>query len=155
MVCSAGACVSCTAGLACTPANPCHAGTQMCSPTITCADTGRNLANGAACGTNMVCNNGTCSTCVPGVGCQPVNACKTGTSSCVTGVPVCVDTGNVPNGTMCGVAQVCNNGACGDCMPGGACSSNPGICKIGMTSCATGTTTCIDGGNKAAGSGCG
>ena len=37
----AGNCAACTAGSACQPANPCHAGINVCSPTIDCTDTGR------------------------------------------------------------------------------------------------------------------
>src|SRR5207253_985218 len=73
LVCSSGSCVSCTTGLSCTPANACHAGTQACSPAITCADTGRNLVNGTTCGANLVCNNGMCLTCTAGATCQPAN----------------------------------------------------------------------------------
>jgi hypothetical protein len=147
MVCSAGSCVSCTAGLSCTPSNPCHAGTQTCSPTIACADTNRNLVNGAVCGTNMVCNNGMCGACTAGASCQPANnKCKTGANSCVTGVPVCAETGNVSNGTTCGNNQVCNNGACVSCTPGGACTPTANPCHTGTLTCNTGSATCQDSG---------
>src|SRR5262249_20408781 len=137
------------------PANACHAGTQSCSPTITCADTGRNLANGTSCGTNMVCNNGTCGICTTGAACQPANKCKTGATSCVTGVPVCGEIANVANGTSCGTNMVCNNGTCGVCTAGNTCTNNPSVCRNGTTSCATGLMTCVDGTNKPAGSACG
>ena len=147
MVCSSGSCVSCTAGMSCTPANACHAGTQTCAPTITCADTGKNLANGTSCGTNMVCNNGTCNGCTAGASCQPTNHCKTGANSCVTGVPVCAETGNVANGTMCGNNQVCKDGLCVPCSAGGACTpSNP--CHTGTQVCTTGSPTCQDSGTS-------
>src|SRR4029077_3085809 len=81
--------------------------------------------------------------------------CKTGATSCVTGVTVCAETGNVASGTACGTNQVCNHGACGGCIAGMVCTQNPGVCKTGTTSCATGLMACIDGGNKAAGTSCG
>jgi hypothetical protein len=148
-VCSAGACVACTAGLACTPANPCHAGFTSCAPTITCADSGANLVNGTVCGTNRVCNNGSCAACTAGAACQPTNVCRTGATSCVTGTSVCAETGNRPNGTSCGTNQVCNNGACVACTAGGACTpTNP--CHTGTLSCSSGTSVCTDTGTLAA-----
>ena len=129
------------------PTNACHAGAQSCSPTITCADTGRNLVNGTSCGTNMVCNNGACNACTAGASCQPANHCKTGANSCVTGVPVCAETGNVANGTMCGNNQVCKDGMCVPCTAGGACTpSNP--CHNGTQICTTGSPTCQDSGTS-------
>ena len=63
-VCSAGACVSCTAGLTCTPAtntNPCDAWATSCaSGTSVCADTGVPVPVVTPCGTSMVCNAGSC-----------------------------------------------------------------------------------------------
>src|SRR5262249_13981294 len=79
MVCSWGSCLSCPAGLSCTPPNPCHEGMQACSPAIACTDTGTSLVNGVACGTNRVCSAGTCVACTAGASCQPANACRTGT----------------------------------------------------------------------------
>jgi hypothetical protein len=155
LVCSAGICVSCTAGVSCTPPNPCHAGTQACSPSITCADTGRNLVNGATCGVNRVCNNGVCGACTAGASCQPTNPCRTGATSCVTGASVCAETGNVPNGTTCGTNRVCNSGACVACAAGGACTpTNP--CHTGTLACTTGAPTCQDTGTSVAnGTSCG
>ena len=155
MVCSAGACVACTAGLACTPANACHAGFTACSPTITCADSGNALVNGTVCGTNRVCNSGTCGACTAGASCQPTNLCRTGATSCVTGTSVCAETGNRPNGTACGTNQVCNNGSCAACTAGGACTpSNP--CHNGTLACSTGSAVCTDSGTSVAdGKSCG
>jgi hypothetical protein len=142
-VCSSGACVACTVGLACAPTNPCHAGFTSCSPTITCADSGANLANGASCGTNKVCNEGMCNACTSGTSCQPNNPCHTGATSCVTGTSVCADVGNRPNGTNCGMNQVCNNGMCVPCAAGGSCTpANP--CHNGTLACNTGTAVCTD-----------
>jgi hypothetical protein len=105
MVCSGGTCAACTVGMACTPANPCHSGQNVCSPSISCSDTGNNLVNGTVCGTNMVCSNGACGACTTGASCTPATACRTGATSCVTGMSVCAETGNVANGTSCGEQQ--------------------------------------------------
>ncbi len=137
------------------PTNPCHAGTQTCAPTIMCSDTGRNLVNGAVCGTNRVCNAGVCGACTAGASCQPTNPCRTGATSCVTGTSVCAETGNIANGTGCGTNRVCNNGSCVACTAGGACTpSNP--CHTGTLTCTTGSATCQDTGTNAAnGASCG
>src|SRR4051812_45161787 len=82
MVCQAGNCAACSAGSICVPANPCHAGITVCSPSVACTDTGNALASGASCGTDKVCNAGTCVSCAAGSSCQPANACKAGTTSC-------------------------------------------------------------------------
>ncbi len=51
-VCSAGACVACVVGAACTPTtNACHVGTMACGSGPSCVDTGVNANDGDACGT--------------------------------------------------------------------------------------------------------
>ena len=125
------------------PANPCHAGITVCSPSIACTDTGNALANGAGCGTDKVCNAGTCVSCAAGSSCQPTNACKMGTTSCATGSPVCIASGDRANGTTCGTNMVCNAGSCATCSAGGACTpTNP--CHTGTLTCTTGAPTCTD-----------
>jgi hypothetical protein len=155
MVCSNGTCAACSAGSACQPANPCHGGITVCAPNIGCTDTGNALTNGVSCGTDKVCNAGTCVTCAASSSCQPQNACKTGTTSCATGSPVCVESGNQPNGTTCGNGMVCNGGSCAACSGGGSCvPANP--CHTGTLTCSTGTSTCSDTGTNAAdGTSCG
>src|SRR4029079_19652335 len=120
MVCQAGNCAACSAGSICVPANPCHGGITVCSPNIGCTDTGNSLANGVSCGTDKVCNAGTCVSCAANSSCQPQNPCKTGVTSCATGSPVCQDSVNQPNGTTCGTNMVCNAGRCAAC-PSGTC----------------------------------
>jgi len=146
MVCQGGNCAACSAGAACVPANPCHAGITVCAPSIACTDTGNVLATGASCGTDKVCNAGTCVSCAAGSSCQPPNACKTGVVTCATGAPVCSESGNRPNGTMCGTNMVCSNGSCAtDCPPNSPCTpANP--CHTGTLNCSTGTPTCADSG---------
>ena len=51
------------------------------------------------------------------------------------------------NGKSCGNQQVCNAGACTACVPGVAClptnACQGGRAYLGVTSCATGTPTCV------------
>jgi hypothetical protein len=154
MVCANGSCAACSVGTACQPTNPCHAGVTVCAPSIGCTDTGQSLANGASCGTDRVCNAGTCVSCSSGASCQPTNACKTGATSCATGSPVCVESGNRPNGTMCGANMVCSAGSCVACTPGVCTPTNP--CHTGMLTCSTGSPVCTDSGqNQPDGTACG
>ena len=90
-----------------------------------------------------VCGAGTCNACTQGEACTP-STCNTGNIACTTGFPVCLDTGDVANGTSCGANQVCNTGACVSCTAGVACGTNPNPCVEGSTSCATGTSTCVN-----------
>ena len=160
MVCNgSGGCVSCTAGTSCT-GNPniCINGTTSCATgAMTCSD-GSAKAPGVSCGTNMVCNGaGSCVACTAGQSCSGnPTTCKTGMTTCSTGAMTCIDGGNTAAGTNCGTNMVCNGaGMCVSCTAGGACTTNPSICKNGTTSCSTGTQTCVDGGNKSAGTSCG
>src|SRR5204863_95369 len=117
----------------------------------TCLD-GSNKAAGTVCGTNMVCNgSGLCGPCTAGVACttNPNAACKNGTTSCSTGTTTCVDGGNKAAGTSCGTDKVCNSaGTCVACAAGDLCTTNPGACKVGVTSCSTGARTCVDSANN-------
>ena len=139
---------------ACTPTNKCHSGRLSCtSGTPQCMDTGMNVANGTMCGTNQYCSNGTCAACTPNVSCDTGNACKRGTTNCASGTSQCRETGNAANGRGCGNGQVCNNGTCVACTPNIACQ--PSACKVGTTSCSTGTSRCRETGNAPNGSSCG
>ena len=148
MVCSNGACAACSVGTLCQPTNPCHAGVTVCAPSIGCTDTGNALTNGTQCGTDRVCNAGTCVSCSAGASCQPTNPCKTGATSCATGSPVCMESGNRASGTMCGANMVCNaTGSCVSCSVNSACPpTNP--CHTGTLMCATGTPVCTDTGQS-------
>ncbi|MDB4979979.1 MAG: Di-glucose binding within endoplasmic reticulum [Myxococcales bacterium] len=96
------------------------------------------------------------STCTAGAACTPGgNVCQLGKTSCATGTATCMATGNVANGTSCGTAKVCSNGACATCAAGAACAP-PNVCHAGTVSCATGAATCVDTGmNMANGTSCG
>jgi hypothetical protein len=133
-VCDNGRCTPCVQGSACNT-NPCRTvGTLDCSTgTPTCVTTG-NVPNGTSCGTNQVCDNGTCNACTQGASCTPSNPCHTGTIDCASGVPVCKDTGSLGDGTAC-PSGVCESGtcqACGAqgqyCCAGGTCSGLPLTC---------------------------
>ena len=153
-VCSDGNCTACSAGMACTPNNRCHTGTLSCATgSAQCTDTNTNVANGTSCGTNLYCNNGTCNPCTPDVSCNTGNQCKTGTTSCATGTSQCRESGNAPNGRGCGNGRVCSNGTCVTCENNMPCE--PSACRVGTTSCATGTSQCMATGNAPNGSSCG
>ena len=162
MVCNgSGVCGACTAGTGCTT-NPtaCKNGTTSCTTgAMTCID-GSNKGAGTSCGTNMVCNgSGVCGACTAGSACSGnPSPCKDGTTSCSTGATTCIDTAsNKSAGSSCGTNMVCNgSGVCGACTAGASCNTNPGLCKVGVTSCTTGAMTCVDSANdKPAGTLCG
>jgi sugar lactone lactonase YvrE len=115
-VCTSGACGPCSGASCCTsacvPANPCHRGTQACGGSSGCADTGAAVDNGTGCGTNQVCLAGSCVGCVAGAACQPDNPCKTGVTSCASGISVCAETGSLPDSTSCGAPDICRGGTC-------------------------------------------
>jgi hypothetical protein len=146
LVCRSGACNTCVANAACTPANPCHGGRIACGTGLpVCVDQNTDVAAGAICGANQVCDGaGTCVACVANAACTPVNPCHAGAIGCATGAPVCGDTQvALSNGTACGTGQVCNGGSCVACVAGATCTpSNP--CHFGSTSCTTGSSVCGD-----------
>src|SRR4051812_4670596 len=157
MVCLDGACVPCAADMACDrPGQPCKLGKIACATgSPVCAEVG-NVAAGNACGTSMVCSNGDCVTCTDGTSCTPANPCHAGTQSCAGGTPTCTDTNTaVSDGQTCGTDRVCRQGACMDCRAGQDCVPTGQLCRIGITSCNTGTAVCIDSGNAANGKDCG
>jgi hypothetical protein len=145
MTCASGSCVTCQADAACVPANPCHLGKLTCGTAPTCTDQGTLVADGTACGTDMVCGQGQCSACKAGQACAPAgNACHTGATTCNTGKALCIDMGQAPNGTVCGTNQICQAGLCGgDCLMSAACTP-ANRCHVGAISCSTGTSICAD-----------
>jgi len=149
-VCKTGACVACAAGTVCSsnPGGMCKLGVVACGSASGCMD-GANVGAGTACGSGMVCNgNGQCVMCMAGQACttNPGAPCKTGVVDCTMGAPRCLDTGNTAAGTTCGTNQVCNgSGTCVACTAGQTCTTNPSVCKNGVTSCTTGASVCIDG----------
>src|SRR5580765_1820146 len=159
MVCNgSGACVACTAGGACTGnPNVCKNGVYSCATgAMTCSD-GSNKMGGTSCGTNLVCDgNGNCGACTANQACSNnPRPCYTGITSCSTGTMVCNDNTPKAAGASCGTNMVCNSaGTCVSCTAGVSCTTNPSQCLNGVTSCATGAQTCVDGGAKPNGTGC-
>jgi len=128
-VCNAsGGCIACAAGGACTPANPCHRGELSCATGApVCGDTLVALANGAACGTDQVCQGGSCQACAVGAACDGApghagapaspNPCKRLGTLCSSGTPTCGELGNLADNTACpdavgGTTNVCRAGTC-------------------------------------------
>jgi hypothetical protein len=125
--------IVCNQSALCTPANVCHLGTIACSATgQTCTDTSNNAPNGKSCGTDLVCNEGSCTSCVEGLACAAPDPCAAGKTSCITGRATCVNAGPNPakvDGAVCGpdISGVCQAGVCqcvagqvfafGDCHP--------------------------------------
>lgn len=141
----------CTPGAKCIPTNPCHDGVIDCSgSTPTCKDQGTALPNGQTCGTNMVCNSGTCSACTANQVCTPTNKCDVGATDCSTGTQTCKDTGTAqPNGSSCGTGMVCETGMCNACVQNSACSPTGKACDVGKLDCTGSTPTCMDTGTQA------
>ena len=81
-------------------------------------------------------------TCASGTACEPTS-CTTGTISCATAMPSCVQTGNQPDGTACGpqAADICSGGNCSTCTAGAACGA-PTVCQTSATDCSTNPATC-------------
>ena len=136
---------TCMAGGACVPANACHKGAFVCMEgAMSCGELPDLQANGTECGTDMVCNSGTCTACQAGMACNVANKpCRVGTIVCTTGAPVCTETDNKPNGTGCGTGMVCQAGACVACQAGASCEPT-NRCHTGTLQCTGGTPTCMD-----------
>ena len=145
-VCNTGQCVACGQGNTCTPsANVCHAGAIDCaSGAPICKDTGGLANDGTKCGVDKVCSLGSCVLCEAGAACTPANPCHAGQLDCSSGSPVCQDTGDAMDGTVCGSDQVCNQGTCSACKAGGDCAPLANDCHEGIYSCSTGTQVCVD-----------
>jgi hypothetical protein len=147
-VCQAGVCKPCATGEACTPTNACHEGKLDCSgPNPTCSDTGMNIPAGGPCGQDKVCDSaGACVACVAGSTCAVAsNPCREGTTACNTGAPVCIESGNTPNGVGCGTNKVCSGGTCITCSAGLSCVPS-NSCHQGTQACSP-AVECIDTGS--------
>ena len=155
-ICARGTCIPCFEGAACALSDPCHGGVLSCTTSApVCADKGTNAPEGTPCGSNQVCEGGTCVACSFGSRCALPNRCHIGATTC-NGVPGCNDTGaKAADGTSCGIDQVCDDGNCVGCTQGASCT--PGVaCHAGTISCTLGTPACADTGTNAAnGTSCG
>ncbi|MGH7435875.1 MAG: hypothetical protein ACRENE_09390 [Polyangiaceae bacterium] len=152
-VCGQGACNACDNGADCTPTSSCAKKTIDCSSgTAACVAAG-NVADGTPCGTNLFCSGGACMACTAGTSCVPTgtgaNPCHQGIVSCSAGQVVCTEqpTKNAANGTSCGTNSVCSAGSCVACTANVSCPLTGSPCHIGLTSCATGASVCVDTGN--------
>lgn len=149
--CASGLCVSaCQAGVACTtnPSAACARGVTTCAGTqVGCVDDAP-LDAGASCGQNLVCDgDGGCRACTEGTSCGTnPNVCTRGQIACSSGQPVCTDTAaTVDGGVSCGAGQVCSgSGACIACVEDAGCTTNPDPCRVGATTCSTGTPVCVN-----------
>jgi len=94
--------------------------------------------------------------CRSGASCFVTNTCHRGQVQCDSiGRPQCMDMGQLPSGTGCGVGLYCTDaGTCDACDEGAACTL-PDACLIGRVSCATGTPQCVAASNRPAGTVCG
>ena len=148
-VCNKGACEACNAGGDCTEAGSCQQANVVCtSGSPVCTSMG-NVTDGKPCGTDLFCNAGHCAPCTADAGCAPTtNPCNVGTVSCVAGQVVCNDQMKaVADGTICGSNMVCKSGSCVACAANVQCTPTGQQCHTGLTSCATGTSVCVDMGN--------
>ncbi len=145
LVCSAeGKCAACTVGEACTPTDLCKAGKIECKTGAPVCAPVADAPNGSACGEGQVCSAGACVACRDGMTCVPTNKCHTGSLSCSTGTPQCMDVGsNLANGTSCGEGQVCRDGDCTACLEKMPCSPPDAPCKAGEIRCASGSPVCV------------
>ena len=145
LVCTAaGKCEACTAGETCKPTDLCKAGKIECTSGAPVCVPSADAPNGSSCGEGQVCSAGACAPCRDGMTCVPTNKCHTGTLSCSTGTPQCMDTGmNAMNGTSCGEAQVCRGGECVGCVEKMPCTPTDSPCKVGEIRCASGTPVCM------------
>ncbi|MGA2450666.1 MAG: hypothetical protein ABTD50_18520, partial [Polyangiaceae bacterium] len=128
--CQAGECVG-TPAVTCKASDACHAA-GTCNPsTGACSNPAQ--PNGYDCGTNEVCNSGTCVSCQSGGSCN--TTCQTGgTFSCASGTQQCINTTPSPDGTSCfyGAAE-----EAGSCL-GGACFAGLGFPCVTNADCVTG-----------------
>jgi hypothetical protein len=151
-VCFEGMCGLCYPGVDCSDPGSCQKKTTDCgSGTSVCTADG-NKPDGTKVvedgGIPLYCSQGKPSPCMVAMDCTPpdascdkgqVTACTAGLETCTASMPLTP----VANGTSCGNSYVCDQGACVPCSANVECTpTNP--CHVGMTSCATGTSVCVD-----------
>lgn len=149
-VCNVGVCAACSNGTDCTPQGTCAKRVIACNSGKAVCTASGTLRDGTECGTNEYCSAGVCAACANGKSCvPPANLCHQGKSVCTAGKLACTDLGTLsPNGTSCGDSKVCNAGACVACEENVVCTP-ANECHAGLTSCATGTSVCVDTGTAA------
>jgi len=150
--CSGGTCVACNAGADCTTPGSCNQANIACNTGSPVCTPAGSVVDGKPCGTNgtnLYCNQGQCELCMAGTGCAPSppgNPCDKGTISCSSqGQATCTDTQvAAADGTPCAPNKVCSAGQCLLCTANLKCTPSMQPCHTGLTSCASGTSTCPD-----------
>lgn len=97
----------CTAGVACIPADPCHAGETECTAQgAVCRDSLRALPDGALCGPGLACEQGRCMACANGA-CDspPIGGAGGGGGGAASGAG---DTGGGMGGSGEGTVNTCD-----------------------------------------------
>jgi hypothetical protein len=135
----------CVGGATCHPGgNPCLTAEISCKTMGPVCAGMTKVPEGTPCGSDQVCADGECVSCVSGIACTPAGSvCKTGTLSCSTGSSTCRAVGNASNGTVCGANRMCVDGECVGCVEGAACVPAGTMCKTGAVSCGTGDAACV------------
>lgn len=142
-VCGGGVCGGCTAGPPCTSADGCKKGTTDCTTGVPVCAGLASVPDSTPCTGGKLCGGGVCGGCIAGAACSEASGCRKGTLSCPGGTPRCDGLADVANGTSCGTAAVCFNGACNPCAAGTACDDPGGnVCKKGTIGCGTGQPIC-------------
>jgi hypothetical protein len=138
-VCLAGACTRCIDGATCTSDDGCSTGVRACALGNVC-ELRFHAADGKPC-TGGVCSAGACVACVDGAPCASADGCRTGTLTCARGKS-CVLSATAADDTSCS-GGTCVAGAClAGCSAGKTCTSADG-CRLGVTSCTSGTERCV------------
>ncbi|MGC4122266.1 MAG: hypothetical protein QM765_48320 [Myxococcales bacterium] len=150
--CQGGQCIVCHEGEACDGPDGCTEGVLSCAGGPTCTSLSPK-ADGSGCGTNKVCYQSQCVTCVAGGKCTSVDGCQTGKVNCSTGQPACgAPWTNEADGTLCSSTGKCQSGVCSTCSPGAACFSD-NHCQKGTIAC-SGGAVCSGLKNVADGTAC-
>jgi hypothetical protein len=95
--------------------------------------------------------------CIDGAPCAlPAMPCMTGLTVCRSAEAACVPSDKKKaNGTACGTASVCLDGACVPCASGARCDVPGNSCRSGGVDCTAGKPQCIEIGDVPNGSPCG
>ncbi|MBN2359234.1 MAG: hypothetical protein JXR83_07250, partial [Deltaproteobacteria bacterium] len=134
-MCRDGACTACGyVGGSCRSADGCQQGTIDCSAGVPSCVNLTDVADGTPCGTDRLCQGGTCSGCAQGAACRRADGCLVGTVSCAGGDPTCDDLAPAPSGTSCGANKACDgSGNCRCTASGSMCYRR---CWLGKWWCA-------------------
>ena len=110
-ICSAGACIGCSQGQACTTNDGCKLGHIDCATGSPSCTSLSNQPDGTVCSGGRTCVAGACTGCGAGQACFEAAGCRKGTIECGTGAPVCSALADEPDGKAC-AQGACSSGAC-------------------------------------------